>query len=325
MSNHPNQAKQHKPAAQTQTQSTYPHIDPGRDPRLNQLYGQPPIDQPPKANRMPLGATCGCLSLILVAVFLITGLYFVVPGKTRILLLGIDRAPNGTAVSRTDTIILTQIDPPAANVRLLSIPRDLWVPIPEAGENRINTAHFFAEAAQSGSGPQAVIDTVDQNFGIRAQYYARIQFDGFQEVIDALGGLDLNLEKPMGGLHAGKHHLSGVEALAFARDRKGTDDFFRMNQGQMVIKATISQILFPSSWVHFPALINTLQRVITTNVPLWLWPRIGFTMIRAINSGFDQQTLSREMAVPFTTSGGAQVLQPNWELINPLVESMFNK
>lgn len=320
----PNPPNKPKPTSQEPTQPTYPNNLYGSDPRLAQSYAQP-VYTPPKRNPTALRATCGCLALLLLGIIAVFGLYFLAPGKTRILLLGIDRAPDGTAVSRSDTIIFMQVDPLKPDVHLLSIPRDLWVPIPGVGENRINTAHFFAEAEKTGSGPQATIGTIDQNFGIRAQYYARIQFDGFQEVIDAIGGIDLNLDQPMGGLPAGLHHLSGTEALAFARDRKGTDDFYRMNQGQVVIKATITQLLSPKSWVHFPALTSTLRRVITTNVPFWLWPRIGLAVVRSSLSGFDQQTLTREMAVPFTTGGGAQVLLPEWSLIHPLVESLFSK
>lgn len=321
----PNTSPKNKNSSQEPTQPTYPNNLYGPDTRLEQQYAQP-VYAPPARHRKPaFGATCGCLTLVVVAVIAVFALYFLAPAKTSILLLGIDRPPDGTAISRSDTIIFMQVDPLKADVHLLSIPRDLWVAIPGVGENRINTAHFFAEAQETGSGPQAAIDTVEQNFGIRAQYYARIQFDGFEEIIDAIGGLDLTLDEPMGGLPAGQHHLTGAEALAFARDRKGTDDFYRMKQGQTVIKATITQLLAPKTWASFPALTSTLRRVITTDIPAWLWPRLGLALVRASMTGFDQQTLTREMATPFTTSGGAQVLMPDWSLIQPLIESMFLK
>jgi LCP family protein required for cell wall assembly len=221
--------------------------------------------------------------------------------------------------------VLLQADPLKPEVKMLSIPRDLWVSIPGAGENRINTAHFFAEANRAGSGPQAVIDVVANNFGIRPTYYARIQFDGFKDVIDAMGGLDLDLKNPMGGLSAGKHHLNGASALAFARDRKGTDDFFRMNQGQVVILATARQFLHPLTWLRMPFIVTTFFRVVDTDLPVWEWPRVAFALLRAGPDGSDHRTIPREMTTPFTTSGGAQVLLPNWELIRPLVRQMFGK
>ena len=297
----------------------YSNLPSGSDPMSHYQS----VEKPVKPKNNPVPGFCGCLGIAGLAAVLLIAAYFLFPGRTRLLLLGIDRAPNGTAVSRTDTIILLQVNPPGASAKMLSIPRDLWVPIPGVGENRINTAHFYAEAQQAGSGPAAIRATIAQNFGVRPDYYARIQFDGFEQMIDAMGGLDLNLPKPMGGLDAGQHHLSGAEALAFARDRKGSDDFFRMNQGQVVIRAAITQVLLPSSWKHIPTLILTLRQVLDTDLPIWLFPRVGFALLRASIAGFDAQTLTREMATPFTTSGGAQVLMPNWTLIHPLIQEMF--
>ena len=255
----------------------------------------------------------------------LSAVYLFFPARERILILGIDRAPDGTAVSRTDTIMLLQVSPLDAQVKLLSIPRDLWVAIPGVGENRINTAHFFAEAKKAGSGPQAAKDTLAANFGVKPDYYARIRFDGFKDLVDAMGGLDLTLAQSQGGLPAGKHHLSGEQALAFARDRKGTDDFFRMNQGQLVVLTAIQQILTPLHLARLPAVLISARRVIDTDLPMWEWPRVSLALLRGSSTGIDHRTLTREMAVPFTTSGGAQVLKPDWDLIHPLISEMFGK
>jgi polyisoprenyl-teichoic acid--peptidoglycan teichoic acid transferase len=308
-----------------------PPVIPLPDPTLasDPLSHYQPIrlNQPnqPKRPKPVLLLGCGCLGIVAL-LFAAALLYYLGhPGRTRLLLLGIDRAPDGTAVSRSDTIILMQTDPFKPEVEMLSIPRDLWVPIPGVGENRINTAHFFAEANQAGSGPQAVIQVIADNFGIRPTYYARVQFDGFKDVVDAMGGLDLDLKKSMGGLEAGKHHLNGTQALAFARDRKGTDDFFRMNQGQVVILAAARQMLNPLTWPRLPAVAATFLRVVDTDLPFWEWPRVAFALLRAGPDGADHRTIPREMVTPFTTSGGAQVLQPKWDLIRSLVQIMFEK
>jgi hypothetical protein len=86
---------------------------------------------------------------------LLLGLYLFFPGRINVLLLGIDRTPVGSAVGRSDSLILTTAMPHRGYFGMLSIPRDLWVAIPGSGENRINAAHFFAEADQPGSGPYA--------------------------------------------------------------------------------------------------------------------------------------------------------------------------
>ena len=285
-----------------------------------------PIRPVQKRRRNPFNLAClGCASLPLFLAIFAIAIYLIYPAKTRILLMGIDRDPSGGTVSRTDTIILLQVDPFTPDAKMLSIPRDLWVPIPGQGENRINTAHFFAEANRKGSGPQALIEVVASNFGIRPSYYARIKFDGFKEVVDAMGGLELNLPKAMGGLEAGSHHLNGTQALAFARDRKGSDDFFRMAQGQTVILAAAHELLNPLVWPRLPLVYTTFLNVVDTNLPVWEWPRVGFALLRAGPEKTDHRTIPREMTRPFTTSGGAQVLQPNWNLIRPLVREMFGQ
>jgi LCP family protein required for cell wall assembly len=210
-------------------------------------------------------------------------------------------------------------------VGMLSIPRDLWVNVPGVGENRINTAHFFAEAAQPGSGPSATLDTIEQNFGVDVPYFMRLKFDGFKDVFNVLGGVDIELPQPMAGYEAGSHHLTPNKALAFARSRTNSDDFFRMQQGQLVLKSALKQMLLPKNWLKIPAVASALMRSIDTNVPKVLWPRLGLALIRVGAAGIDNRIITREMVTPFTTDQGASVLAPNWNLINPVLIEMFGQ
>lgn len=252
-------------------------------------------------------------------------LYFLAPLRTNILLLGTDDSPERGAVGRTDTIILTTIVPLRPYVGMLSIPRDLWVTIPNVGEQRINTAYFFAEANQAGSGAQAAMQTVRDNFGVPVHYYAVIHMYGLVSAVDALGGVDIQLEESTGGLPAGTHHLDGIEALAFARERGSSDDFSRMQRAQILISAAFGKMLGPSHWRALPALIFSLTQVIDTNIPLWQLPRLLFALLRSALFGVDSQTITRDMVTPFQTSAGAQVLAPNWEAMNPLLDKMFGR
>lgn len=255
----------------------------------------------------------------------VLSVYFLSPLRTNLLLMGIDFAPGGSRVSRTDTLILATVIPLKPYVGMLSIPRDLWVNIPGVGENRINTAHFFAEGQQPGSGPQATMDTIHQNFGVDVGYYVRINFQGFKDVVNAMGGVDVNLPLPMAGYPAGPQHLTGNKALAFVRNRTGSDDFFRMEQGQLLLKAVFQQMLSPVKWPRLPAVLLAFSRATDTNVPIWLWPRLGFAFLRAGPQGIDNRTISRDMAAPYTTSEGAQVLLPDWQRINPVLMEMFGQ
>ncbi len=270
-------------------------------------------------------ATTGCLAATLLLVFLgtIAAFYLLAPGRTNVLLLGIDYTDPGNSTARSDTLILATFEPFRPYVGLLSIPRDLWVAIPGVGENRINTAHFYAESQSPGSGPALALKTVRLNFGVNVRYYARLRFEGFREVVDAMGGVDIELTETMAGYPPGKHHLTGHKALAFVRHRAGVDDFYRMQQGQFLMKAVMKNLLRPANWPRLPAVGKALLETVDTNLPIWLWPRLGMALLRAGPSGIDNRIISRQMVVPFFTDGGADVLAPNWELINPVVKEMF--
>ena len=268
---------------------------------------------------------CAPFLLMPIMVCCLVGAYLFIPLRSHVLVLGIDYAPRKSFVGRSDTIILMKFNNLKPYVGMLSIPRDLWVTIPGVGENRINTAHFFAESQIAGSGPYAAIDTIKSNFGVQMDYFIRIRFDGVREIVNAMGGVDLDLPKPMAGYSAGVHHLSGNKALAFARSRKGADDFFRMEQGQLLVKSIFKNLLKPQKWPLLPNVAIAFISSVDTNIPIWDMPRMGFAILRVGVDNIDNRTLNREMTTSFTTSQGANVLLPNWATINPLVNEMFEK
>lgn len=270
----------------------------------------------------------GCLwslaapGLVLALILL---LYLLFPGRTNILLMGLDvREPN-SYLGRTDTLILTTIEPWQPYAGMLSIPRDLWVTIPNYGENRVNAAHFLVEADQPGGGPEAAMLTVSSNFGVDVDYYVRIRFIGLLEVVDALGGIALELPQDMSGYSAGDHLLDAEQALALIRDRSGSDDFFRMERGQIFLKALLKNMLSPSNWPRLPQTLQALSEFVDTDLPVWLWPRLAFGLLRLGLENIDSRVITREMTYPFTTTGGAQVLAPNWNAINPVLMEMFEQ
>ena len=252
-------------------------------------------------------------------------IYFLAPLRTNILLLGTDDSPERGSLGRTDTIILATVVPTVPYVGMLSIPRDLWVNVPNVGEQRINTAYFFAEANQAGTGSRAAMQTIRDNFGIPVSYYAVIHMFGLVAAVDALGGVDIHLDSATGGFSAGTYHLDGVNALAFVRERSSSDDFSRMQRTQILIAACAGKALQPANWRTLPNFVFALAQTIDTNIPLWQLPRLLFALVRTPVFGIDSQTITRDMVYPFETSGGAQVLAPNWDAINPLLLKMFGR
>ena len=266
---------------------------------------------------------CGVPLFLLILTSLLVLVYFFFPWQTTMLIMGIDHTPVGTSAGRTDTQILVGYNPFTPSFKMLSIPRDLWVNIPGVGENRINTAHFFAELNQPGSGPNAAVEAIRTNFLIDPQYYLRIKFEGFEEVVDAMGGVDIELTRQMAGYPPGSYHLNGDKALAFVRHRLGADDFFRMENGQFLLQSVFRQMLHPAKWQYFPQVLLALSRIIDTNLPVWHWPRLMAALLRVGPQGIESHIIQREMVIPYTTSGGASVLLPRWEIIHPLVVNIF--
>jgi LCP family protein required for cell wall assembly len=280
------------------------------------------VIQPEKKSR-----GCGCFlwGLIIPILAIIIG-FLLFPYRTNVLILGVDRSPDGTYVGRTDTIMLLSVNPLKPVVNLLSIPRDLWVNIPFYGENRINTAHFFAEANQAGTGPDSALQTIRSNFGVTVNYFVRFNFEGFKDIVNAMGGITIEIPQPMSGYDPGIYKLDGDQALAFVRDRQSSDDFFRMQRGQMMIQAAVKQMVNPIAWPRVPLVVTTSLQAVNTNVPFFEIPRLGLAMVRAIiTDSINSQTITREMVYPTITADGANILIPNWDMINPLLLEMFGE
>jgi LCP family protein required for cell wall assembly len=256
--------------------------------------------------------------LILLVLFL-----FFTPMRTTLLVIGIDRTPEGSNAGRSDTMILATLPPFLPKVTLLSIPRDLWVTIPGVGENRINTAHYFAELNQPGTGLDAASGVVEANFGIKVPYVMRVKFDGIVNIVDAMGGITLTLDKPTAMFQAGTLELDGTQALAFVRDRSGSDDFSRQKHAQIFISAAIKSMLNPAKWARIPAVAAATIQAIDTNIPFYAWPRLLYGMAFSAVFGFDTLSLDRNWVTPWVTDQGAQVLIPNWDLINPAIAEIF--
>ncbi len=265
------------------------------------------------------GSGCFRNFLLLLVIFLL----FFTPIRTNVLILGIDRTPKDTNLGRTDTIILSSLPPVLPRISLFSIPRDLWVNLPGGGENRINTAHYFAELNQPGTGITAARQVVSMNFGVDVPYAIRINFTGFEKIIKAMGGVTVDLPEPMSGLPAGKTTLDSKQALAFLRDRAGSDDFARQKRAQIFIRSALVTMLNPAKWLRIPLVAAAVVESVDTNLPFWLWPRLIYAGLFSAVTEFDAHTIDRNMVTPWQTEDGAQVLLPVWEAILPVVQTIF--
>ncbi len=173
----------------------------------------------------------------------------------------------------SDTIMLLRVDPQSTQAQLLSFPRDLWVNIPGAGEQKIN-------AALSAGGAQTLIDTISENFDVPVHHYVEVDWLGFENLVAAVDGVPMYFDKPLRdpatGLNvpnAGCVTLSPEQALAFARSRSleysedggvtyavdGSGDLGRISRQQAFIRVAIQRAI--DQGVRNPITLNSLVNV----------------------------------------------------------------
>jgi LCP family protein required for cell wall assembly len=193
----------------------------------------------------------------------------VAPGAMNILLLGSDsRNPDNDKTnadkSRSDTIILMHIQTDHKHAYLISIPRDLYVPIPDHGRDKINSAFAYG-------GLPLVIRTIEGFTDVHIDHVALIDFGGFQAVTDALGGVDLYIEQSITSIHKpfrkftkGMNHLNGAEALDYIRQRYQfpDGDISRARHQQQFLKAIMDKAVSSGTLAN-PSKLNAFLQSVT--------------------------------------------------------------
>ncbi|QOC93245.1 LCP family protein [Micromonospora craniellae] len=167
-----------------------------------------------------------------------------------IMILGSDsRDPDSSSGSRTDTIILAHLPADRSSAQLISIPRDTWVSVPRSAEGR-GGRDAKINAAYAWGGVPLMVQTVEQFTKVRVDHVVMVDFAGFKEIIDALGGIEVNSEKQFTSIHppfrtfqAGPQKMDGEAALDYSRQRKqfADGDFSRIRHQQQVIKAIMDK------------------------------------------------------------------------------------
>ncbi|MFC7394674.1 LCP family protein [Scopulibacillus cellulosilyticus] len=195
-----------------------------------------------------------------------------------ILLMGVENYATHGKGGRTDTLIVVTLNPHTHKMTMTSIPRDSRVMIAGKGQyDKINSAYPYGDASGYG-GNKAIIDTVENYLNIPIDYYAKINFKGFKEVVDELGGIDVNVpfsfweydesHKHKIYFHKGKQHLNGKEALAYVRmrHRDPRGDFGRNQRQRQVIRAAINKAKSANTLFKIDDITNILGKNVETNL-----------------------------------------------------------
>jgi polyisoprenyl-teichoic acid--peptidoglycan teichoic acid transferase len=263
-------------------------------------------------------------------------------GRVTILLMGIDaRDKLQAGASRTDVMTLVTIDPISKTAALLSIPRDLYVSLPGYDEQqRINTAYFWGEQNNlPGGGPDFAEQTITANFGVPLQRYAVIDFEGFKGIVDAVGGVEIDVPQeivdneyptPDYGteilrIPAGRIHMDGDLALKYVRTRHGDSDFGRLQRQQQVLLAIRDKAVSIGSLSRVPEVLNAVSDSVQTDLTLPEILSLAKKWGQIPRENIHSYRIDETMVQPYITPSGGQVLLPDRDKIAAVVAQFLGQ
>jgi LCP family protein required for cell wall assembly len=260
---------------------------------------------------------------------LMTAVTLVLP-PLDLLVLGVDARPGEGYVTRTDSIMMLSVQPRRARLNLLSLPRDLFINVPGYNASqRINTINLLGEMDELGSGPDLLADSIEGSFGIGPDRYVRMNFNAFVQMVDAVGGLRINVPKAIVDyqyptenygtmtvrFEPGWQRMNGETALIYARTRHADDDYGRAERQQQVVTALARKLANPLNWI--PAGVAVSRNVDTNMNPIEMGLYAPAVMVGSLN--MNRLVVNRDYILP-----GAQGAVPDYEKLGPWLDGRFD-
>ncbi len=266
-----------------------------------------------------------------------------------VILLGGDDGLTDDNFNRTDTMLIVSINRDTGTVSMLSLPRDMFVYLPSGTMERLNVAYAVGENIGWTDGGFGLLrQTILYNFGINVHYYARVDFNGFEEIINSLGGVEIAVDcdyqdyaligaelhedaipvddEGLYVLPVGYYEMDGAEALWYARTRANSSDFDRGRRQQQLIRSIwravrdggqLNLINLPNLWSQATSVVETdlTLDVIASLLPIALDIDVSdvqnYTLIRTYHT------------IPWQPPDGAFVQLPVYETLRPLLEDFY--
>lgn len=217
-----------------------------------------------------------------------------------VMILGVDRREDD--VGRSDTMMVTAVDMDQKKAALLSVPRDTRVKIDGYGYEKINHAYAYG-------GHKLSQNAIENLLGVSIDHYILIDTKAFERIIDAIGGIDINVEKRMyyedpwddnGGLvidlYPGEQHLDGQKAIQYVRYRDGEGDIGRIGRQQHFIKAVLAKVISPEMLPRLPKLVEEVSSAIKTDMSLAELLEFANTMKSVHDNGLTAQMVPGQPA-----------------------------
>jgi LCP family protein required for cell wall assembly len=270
-------------------------------------------------------------------------------GRLNVLLIGTDKRPS-EGTWNTDTLIVASVDPTSRQVALFSLPRDtVGVPLPAIParavfgatfNQKINALFLQARARPDlfpGGPYEALKDTLGYLYGIPINYFVEVDFSGFKTVVDALGGVTVNVQVPVVDdyypgdngtlrvyIQTGVQHMTGSQALIYARSRHGSNDYDRASRQQRVLLSLRQQADFGTLIQRLPELVQSTSRAVKTDFPVGKLPQLIDLASRIDIANVRSFVFSPPYYGAEGYPGGIYTLSPNVARIRAAVASAFD-
>lgn len=233
--------------------------------------------------------------------------------------------PTYTRWYRTDSIILAVYNPETGALSLVSFPRDLYVYIPGLGYNRINVVMEYG-------GFELMARTMEWNFGLRPQYYILVARRAFKEIIEVLGGLEVEVTEPLCDqfkgrfycVRPGRQWMNADEVLWYVRSRRTSNDFKRIQRQQQVLKSIARRLMSMDALSRAPELYQVFRRSVQTNIGPQDALYLAWQGRRFRPEYVYSYPIGEAYVTPWIKPSGAYVLLPKHEAIQQLLQQAFS-
>ncbi len=238
------------------------------------------------------------------------------------LVLGSDQRSE-TRAYRTDVIVIASVNWTSRTVNLLSVPRDLYVYVPGWGMDRINTAELHqTQTHESHHRLGLLAETIEYNFGIRIDHIARIDFQGFEQIIDLIGGVTVPVDCPVSGyqlaadgsrwlpfvLEPGLYDMNGEMALWYVRQRIDSSDFDRNRRQQIVLRALWRTAKSTDLVGQLPSFWQVFSQMVQTDLTLEQAVQYAPLLLELESEGVESHFVGLDEVNLWRTPSGANVL-----------------
>lgn len=260
-------------------------------------------------------------------------------GRDRITVVAMGLTQRTTEPARTDTLLAMDINPATHHINMLSVPRDLWVNVPGSAATNEKLADAYAIG-----GSKLAAYTLERDLGIPVDYTVAMTFRGFMDLIDAMGGVDVNVPQELNDptypclvgfdycpidIKPGMQHMTGATALEFVRERHAfaQQDLARVKDQQAFSDAVKHTLMSPATWPRYGAILRALESDMITNVPMNDFPEMGVQFLLARNNNVNHSYINIQngMVQPDWSPDGQSILRPTSSTVIPnLVHSLFS-